>query len=400
MHRIDSAEFTNGILRVSGWCFKEGASVVRVDYSSGGGMKSCLTGYGKNSEDIAAIYGAEFGRARFEFNLTTSEPSGLLIFHFSDASRLEERIDPCGDRTGIRPLRHQIHEGRYRGVFRVAKTESVSEVYLVQVDGSPARGLVESDYSVRQDGEDLVLEIALQAEAEWRPESVGLRLCDDRGRLREASNVEMLALSSDPAHRISGTFIEWMRAHPGPLRVLEIGSRARSGVVRRRQFGLQHEYVGLDFLDGENVDIVCDVHELSRQLEPGSFDVVVGYSVFEHIAMPWKAGIEINRILKAGGQAMFFTHQTWPLHDVPFDFWRFSADTWRTLFNRSTGFQVLEAACGEPARIVPEVQKSGRADLGNALGYLCSAVRIKKVDETRLDWEVPTEDVYTGGYPG
>jgi hypothetical protein len=34
-----------------------------------------------------------------------------------------------------------------------------------------------------------------------------------------------------------------------------------------------------------------------------------------------KVALEMNRIMKTGGLVMLATHQTWPLHEVPWDFW-------------------------------------------------------------------------------
>src|SRR5271167_4950120 len=87
---------------------------------------------------------------------------------------------------------------------------------------------------------------------------------------------------------------------PGYDRVLEIGSRARSGIIRRQLFDGK-QYTGIDVLDGPNVDIVGDAHLLSAHIMPESVDAVYSVSTFEHLAMPWKVAIELNKILRTGG---------------------------------------------------------------------------------------------------
>ncbi len=90
--------------------------------------------------------------------------------------------------------------------------------------------------------------------------------------------------------------------------MLEIGSRNVSGPVRRDMFPNAVEYVGIDVREGENVDVVGDVHELSKLVPNNHFDIVYSISVFEHLLFPWKAALEINKALKPGGHVMTATH--------------------------------------------------------------------------------------------
>ena len=107
-------------------------------------------------------------------------------------------------------------------------------------------------------------------------------------------------LPSDDAE-FHGTFTEFVRtvvARGG--RVLEIGARARSGVTRRELFPPPVVYVGLDVSAGPNVDVVGDAHHLS-QFVTGKFDAAFSISTFEHLLMPWKVVLELNKILRDGG---------------------------------------------------------------------------------------------------
>jgi SAM-dependent methyltransferase len=181
--------------------------------------------------------------------------------------------------------------------------------------------------------------------------------------------------------------------------VLEIGSRARSGVTRRALVAKQLKYVGLDIRAGENVDVVGDAHALSELFARDRFAAIFAVAVFEHLAMPWKVVVEMNRVLAVGGLVFIQTPQSWPLHDQPCDFWRFSTDTWRTSFNEHTGFEILETAQGEPARVVPRWDAPVLHGIPLQPSYLNSTVLARKVGDAKVDWPVPLRAATEVQYP-
>ena len=181
--------------------------------------------------------------------------------------------------------------------------------------------------------------------------------------------------------------------------VLELGSRARSSITRRHRIPERLEYIGLDILAGRNVDVVGDAHELSGIFPEKRFVAVFSTSVFEHLAMPWKAVLELNKILLHGGIVYTSTHQTWPPHEEPWDFWRFSQHSWSTLFNVATGFEVLEAVVGEPARVHPCRTSDVTREMYQSIAWLGSASIVRKIGETSLDWPVPVSAITPTNYP-
>lgn len=181
--------------------------------------------------------------------------------------------------------------------------------------------------------------------------------------------------------------------------VLELGSRARSAVTRRHRIPEQLNYVGVDVMAGPNVDVVADAHELAGVLGEETFVAAFSTSVFEHLAMPWKVVLELNRVLVCGGLVYTATHQTFPLHDEPWDFWRYSQHTWPCLFNPATGFEVLETAVGEPARVHPCRTTELTRDLPLNPAWLGSACIAKKISGTALTWPVSMATVATTTYP-
>ena len=206
------------------------------------------------------------------------------------------------------------------------------------------------------------------------------------------------ALGNEAVHHTFGLFMQAVE-NMAPGCVVEIGARARSGVTRRHLIPGKHKYLGVDIRDGENVDLVLDAHQLSRQINPISVDALFCFSVFEHLAMPWKVALEINKILKVGGVGFIMTHQSWPVHDAPWDYWRFADQSWKALFNRQTGFALLDAKMSDPAYIVPRIAAPDRLFDGEAGGFLQSAAFFQKTSETTLSWDVNLEDLESGEYP-
>jgi len=76
-------------------------------------------------------------------------------------------------------------------------------------------------------------------------------------------------------------------------RLLEIGSRARSGTTYRHWFPSDIDYVGFDITNGPNVDLVGDAHHLSRYVGQ-EVNFIFSIAVFEHLnnAMESRAGDE------------------------------------------------------------------------------------------------------------
>jgi SAM-dependent methyltransferase len=200
----------------------------------------------------------------------------------------------------------------------------------------------------------------------------------------------------DPYHAVFGDFVA--RANElRDYRVLELGSRGAQVDPRLSGFA---EYVGFDIHAGPNVDVVGDVHCLS-QLVWGPFDAVYSISTFEHLAMPWKAVLEINAVLAEGGLLFIATHHSWPPHELPWDFWRYSPAAFQALLNRHTGFEIIRAERGLPALIVPMVRGEGLGDVHRNPSALGVSVLARKISPPRSDlhWDLTATDVIEGDYP-
>ncbi|MEW8076964.1 MAG: class I SAM-dependent methyltransferase [Candidatus Thiodiazotropha endolucinida] len=183
--------------------------------------------------------------------------------------------------------------------------------------------------------------------------------------------------------------------------LLEIGSRNVTGVVWREVFSPTVEYTGMDIHPGENVDVAGDVHTLSSLLPGEHYDAVFSVSVFEHLAMPWQAVIEINKVLKTGGLLYIATHPAWPPHELPWDFWRFSNETFKTLLNEKTGFEILECEEGTPGRILSLSRDHATSEIHLATINLSIAVLARKTGapDSGLSWDIPVSSMLQTSYP-
>ena len=132
------------------------------------------------------------------------------------------------------------------------------------------------------------------------------------------------------------------------IRVLEIGSRVVTGSNFRNKFD-KADYIGFDYYDGENVDIVGDAHKLSTYFSnEEKFDLVFSSAVFEHLHMPWVVAEEINKILRIGGCVFIETHCSYSSHERPWHFFQFSDMALRSLFNDAMGYELIDSGLSNP----------------------------------------------------
>jgi len=139
---------------------------------------------------------------------------------------------------------------------------------------------------------------------------------------------------------------------PNPS-VLHLGSKViyAAGDSVRKLFPSASRFVGLDFMAGEGVDVVADIHKMNDAIGCAQFDVIWSDAVLEHIERPWQAAAEMALVLRPGGYCFHITHQTFPLHCYPQDFWRFSGDGLASLFSKAAGFEVLRKGHCWPIRL-------------------------------------------------
>lgn len=178
------------------------------------------------------------------------------------------------------------------------------------------------------------------------------------------------------------------------MRVLEIGSRVVTGSCFRNSFN-EAEYIGFDYHNGENVDIVGDAHQLSSYFDKNEkFDLIFSSAVFEHLAMPWKVAEEISKLLKVGGSVFVETHFSFSSHERPWHFFQFSDMALKALFSPALGFECIEAGFSNP--IVGRFSTLASPHLVNipVTGLYCHSEYFgKKVRDVKdFDWNNMTVD--------
>ena len=174
---------------------------------------------------------------------------------------------------------------------------------------------------------------------------------------------------------------------PG-VRILEIGSRNVTGGASRELFAAA-DYVGFDFYEGENVDVVGDAHKISSYFnDDAKFDLIFSSAVLEHLHMPWVVAQEIQKLLKVGGYLFVETHFSFSYHEGPWNFFQFSNMGLRALFNSGMGFDLVDSGMCNPMNGAFS-QKADEHLRGKPVGglYCHSEILCKKTrDVPDFDW--------------
>jgi hypothetical protein len=92
------------------------------------------------------------------------------------------------------------------------------------------------------------------------------------------------------------------------------------------------EYYGTDFRPGHGVDTVLDLHNIA--LPNNAVKTVICLETLEHVEYPWKAMEEIHRITNSNGIVIISSSMNLPIHNYPFDYWRFTPESFRSLLKQ------------------------------------------------------------------
>ncbi|HEX9711437.1 MAG TPA: class I SAM-dependent methyltransferase, partial [Actinomycetota bacterium] len=136
-----------------------------------------------------------------------------------------------------------------------------------------------------------------------------------------------------------GEFLDELERVPAGAVVLDHGAgeaELRARLPGRRYLALDIG-VGHSGWDYSGLDVVGDVMRLP--LADARIDVVVSKQVLEHVPEPIATLREIARVLRPGGTVLLSTNQSWPQHQQPYDFFRFTSYGLRYCFEQA-GLQV------------------------------------------------------------
>lgn len=112
--------------------------------------------------------------------------------------------------------------------------------------------------------------------------------------------------------------------------------------------------------------------------------------------MPWVVALEINKVLRPGGLTFHQTHFTFPLHEQPADYWRFTDQGLRALFSPAVGFGDVETEFFEPASLHPHERSAEVIHLPGQPAYIqvaALATKAAEVDDSQTRWSVDAPQV-------
>lgn len=119
-----------------------------------------------------------------------------------------------------------------------------------------------------------------------------------------------------------------------PGRVLEVGSLDVNGSIRPL-FHDAKEYTGTDMQPGPGVDLVLNNSQLIGKFGANSFDTIVCCECLEHDVCFWQTIDQLHAMLKQEGFLLITTPTLgFPYHAFPYDYWRFTEDSFRHVFFR------------------------------------------------------------------
>lgn len=184
---------------------------------------------------------------------------------------------------------------------------------------------------------------------------------------------------------------------PG-ARILDVGA----GDAPYRELFSDFDYVTNDWAGTEHepdlpYDLIAPAHDLPAP--DASFDAIVCTQVLEHLPEPWVAVEEFRRLLVPGGRVIITAPLTWYLHELPHDYYRFTAYGLAHLLQRAGFHEVdVQPMNDSPATIaellrhlrwtlgeVGDGRDEARAIAGEVVAGLAAAVeRLSWLDTQRL----------------
>ena len=121
-------------------------------------------------------------------------------------------------------------------------------------------------------------------------------------------------------HKSSHSKMEWFKDNyldtQTNLKILDVGSLDIQGGYNYSDIfnELNWEYTGLDYVDGDNVDIVVtDIYNWF-EVEDRTYDVVISGQFFEQLEFFWLTMSQIEKVLKPGGYVCIITPSDGPKH--------------------------------------------------------------------------------------
>lgn len=88
-------------------------------------------------------------------------------------------------------------------------------------------------------------------------------------------------------------------------------------------------FTGSDMREGKGVDVILNLHDID--LADASVGSAISLDTLEHVEYPHRAVEELHRVLAPGGLLVITSVMRFPIHDYPYDYWRFTPEAFRSL---------------------------------------------------------------------
>lgn len=123
--------------------------------------------------------------------------------------------------------------------------------------------------------------------------------------------------------------------------VYEFGSFQVAGIeelANLRSLFPNKLYVGTDMREGPGVDVVLNLHKID--LPDLSVGAALILDTLEHVEFPHTAMAEVHRILKPNGLVIISSVMDYPIHEYPYDYWRFTPEAFKSILGSFENFFV------------------------------------------------------------
>ena len=125
------------------------------------------------------------------------------------------------------------------------------------------------------------------------------------------------------------------------------------------------EWVGFDVPSNTAADV--HGHADALPFDANCFDAVLCTEVLEHLPEPALAIAEMDRVLRPGGHVILTTPLYFPIHEEPYDFFRYTPYGLRHLFENA-GFEIVSTrALATGARLIATAINTTLNDFGKQL---------------------------------
>jgi hypothetical protein len=124
--------------------------------------------------------------------------------------------------------------------------------------------------------------------------------------------------------------------------VLEIGSKfySEETFIDYRKLCIENNigYLGVDLIDGQNVDVAVDftddMSEIENKLHFSKFNTVICCSVLEHVKNIFQFAKNVSSMINTNGVLFISVPFIWEFHGYPDDYWRFTPAGIEYLFDQ------------------------------------------------------------------